>query len=46
VAERVCREGIWLGQTALLGDRSDIDDIVAAIQKVRQFAGDLAASRK
>jgi len=46
VGERVCREGIWLGQTALLGDHSDIDDIVSAVQKVRQCAGDLAASRK
>jgi dTDP-4-amino-4,6-dideoxygalactose transaminase len=34
VAERVCREGIWLGQSALLGDTSDIDDVVAAIRKV------------
>jgi dTDP-4-amino-4,6-dideoxygalactose transaminase len=44
VAERVCREGIWLGQTALLGDKSDVDDIVAAVRKIRQFAPLLAAS--
>jgi dTDP-4-amino-4,6-dideoxygalactose transaminase len=34
IAERVCREGIWLGQSALLGGTSDIDDVVAAIRKV------------
>jgi dTDP-4-amino-4,6-dideoxygalactose transaminase len=46
VVERLCREGIWLGQTALLGDRSDIDDVVAAVRKVRQFSSELAAARR
>jgi dTDP-4-amino-4,6-dideoxygalactose transaminase len=44
VSERACRDGIWLGQTALLGDTGDIDDVVAAIRKVRQFVPELAAS--
>jgi hypothetical protein len=44
VAERVCREGIWLSHTALLGDTQDIDDVVSAIRKVRQFAHELTAS--
>jgi len=32
--EQLCRETVWLAQNLLLGDRSDMDDIVRAIEKV------------
>ena len=36
VAERVCaEEAVWLTQPMLLGTRSDMDDIAAAIRKIR-----------
>ncbi|HWB84666.1 MAG TPA: DegT/DnrJ/EryC1/StrS family aminotransferase [Bryobacteraceae bacterium] len=41
VSERVCREGVWLSHAALLGDHSDIDDIVEALHKVRRLASTL-----
>lgn len=35
VAERICTaEGLWLTQKMLLAERSDMDDIVRAVQKV------------
>lgn len=41
IAERVCREGVWLSHNALLGDRTDIDDLIEALQKVRNLASTL-----
>jgi dTDP-4-amino-4,6-dideoxygalactose transaminase len=41
VAERACREGVWLSHNALLGDRRDIDDLIDALQKVRRLASTL-----
>jgi dTDP-4-amino-4,6-dideoxygalactose transaminase len=41
VSERVCREGVWLSHTALLGDTSDIDDVIEALDKVRRLASTL-----
>lgn len=41
VAERACRQGVWLSHNALLGDRGDIDDLIAALQKVRRLASTL-----
>jgi hypothetical protein len=38
-AERVAREVFWLSQTALLGSRDDLDDIVAAIRKIQAAWG-------
>jgi len=40
----ICRDGIWLSHTALLGDRADIDDVVAGVRKVRERANDLIAT--
>lgn len=34
--ERACAEAVWLSQFLLLGDRSDMDDIVAAIRKIQR----------
>ncbi|WP_152363118.1 DegT/DnrJ/EryC1/StrS family aminotransferase [Microlunatus speluncae] len=40
VTERLCREGVWIPQTTLLGDEADIADVVEAIGKVaRSVAG-------
>jgi dTDP-4-amino-4,6-dideoxygalactose transaminase len=36
--DRLCDEAVWLIQTELLGPRSDIDDIAAAIRKVQKHA--------
>jgi dTDP-4-amino-4,6-dideoxygalactose transaminase len=42
--DRLCTEGLWFGHTTLLGSRSDIDDIAAAIRKVQANAGALRKS--
>jgi dTDP-4-amino-4,6-dideoxygalactose transaminase len=44
VSERVCREGVWLSHNALLGDKSDVDDVVEALHKVRKMASTLSVS--
>jgi dTDP-4-amino-4,6-dideoxygalactose transaminase len=42
VAEKACRtEGWWLYQTVLLGTKRDMDDIVAAIEKVRENVAEI-----
>lgn len=40
--DRLCDEAVWLIQTQLLGPSSDMDDIVAAVSKIRQHAAELA----
>jgi len=43
VVERISvEESIWVGQRLLLGTKEDMDDIVAAIAKVRKHCGELA----
>lgn len=43
VTRRACAvEGIWLSQNVLLGSQHDLDDVVAAIEKVQRFSADLA----
>lgn len=37
--DRLCSEAVWLTQTMLLGDRSDMDQIAAAVEKIRRHAG-------
>jgi len=40
VAERACEsEALWLTQSILLGDERDMDDIIAAAEKVRAHVG-------
>ncbi len=42
VSEKACSsEAVWLPQNVFLGDRSDMDDIIEAIQKVLKHMGDL-----
>jgi len=38
VDDQVCKETVWFGQNILLGDKSDMDDIVAAIEKISKNA--------
>ncbi len=40
--DRLCREAVWIGQNVLLAERADMDDIAAAIGKVRANAEKLA----
>lgn len=42
--DKLCEEGVWLTQTMLLAAKSDMDDIVEAVRKIRAQAGDLAAA--
>ena len=41
--ERAAWETVWIPQPALLGDEQDMHEIVAAIQKIRNYAKELAA---
>jgi dTDP-4-amino-4,6-dideoxygalactose transaminase len=36
VCEQVCTDTVWMSQTLLLGTKADMDDIAAAIAKVRR----------
>lgn len=37
VTEKACaEEAIWVGQSVMLGDRSDMNDIIAAVRKVQE----------
>lgn len=38
VNDRLCEEAVWFSQNMLLGDKSDMDDIATAIQKVQKNA--------
>jgi len=40
--DRLCTEAVWLTQTMLLGPRSDMDTIVAAIRKIAAHAAEVA----
>ena len=38
VAEQACREGAWFAQEMFLGTKEDMDDIAAAVEKIREYA--------
>ena len=40
--DRLCEEAVWLTQTMLLGPRSDMDEIAAAVRKIHDNAAALA----
>jgi dTDP-4-amino-4,6-dideoxygalactose transaminase len=40
-SERVCKDGIWLEHLMFLGTRHEVDDIVAAFEKIQQRADKL-----
>lgn len=40
--DRLCEEAVWFTQTMLLGPRSDMDQIAAAVRKIHDNSGALA----
>lgn len=40
--DRLCSEAVWFTQTMLLGPRSDMDSIAAAIRKIQTHAAEVA----
>lgn len=40
--DQLCQEAVWLIQTQLLGPRSDMEEIAAAVRKIQAHAGELA----
>jgi perosamine synthetase len=40
--EQLCHEAIWLTQTMFLGPRGDMDQIAAAVRKIKAHTGALA----
>ena len=40
-SERLCKDGIWLEHYLFLGTHQDVDDIVAAVEKIEQHASSL-----
>lgn len=41
-SEKVCRDGIWLEHRLFLGSQRDVDDILAACEKIQRHASALA----
>ena len=37
----LCEEAVWMGQSVFLGSRSDMEEIAAAVRKVRRLASTL-----
>jgi len=37
----LCEEAVWISQNMLLGSKSDMDDIVAAVEKIHKTAGEI-----
>ncbi|HOP75986.1 MAG TPA: DegT/DnrJ/EryC1/StrS family aminotransferase [Thermogutta sp.] len=42
--DKLCEQAVWFYQTVLLTDRTRMEQIAAAIQKIKKFAGDLQKS--
>lgn len=42
-AERVCRDVVWINHTVFLGERRDVDDVIAAMKKVQSLASSIAS---
>ncbi|MBI4626523.1 MAG: DegT/DnrJ/EryC1/StrS family aminotransferase [Verrucomicrobia bacterium] len=42
ITDRLCSEGVWLGQRTLLGGRSEMERIAEAIRKIRSRASEIA----
>lgn len=40
-SERVCTDGVWLNHYVFLGTERDVDDIVAACEKIQKWAPEL-----
>jgi len=46
VNDKLCEEAVWLTQTMLLGTRADMEQIAAAVQKIRRHADELKKTEK
>lgn len=45
VTEQLCdEEAVWFSQRMLLGSRSDMDDIAAAIGRIQAHAGEIKSN--
>jgi perosamine synthetase len=44
VNDRVCEEAVWFSQSMLLAEKSDMDDIANAIEKIHKNAGEISKS--
>ena len=44
VNDKLCEQAVWFGQTMLLGDTKDMDDISGAIVKIQKHSAALARS--
>jgi perosamine synthetase len=40
--DKLCEEAVWFTQRMFLGPRSDMDDIAAAVRKIKAYASELA----
>ena len=45
VNDKVCEEAVWFGQTTMLGSRSDMEQIAAAIRKIQTHAAELLKTK-
>ena len=45
MAERACREMVWLEHRILLGEQADMDDIVAAVARINGARQEFEAVR-
>ena len=43
VCEQACGEAVWLSQQTLLGTQADMDDIIAAVEKVYEHRQELVS---
>jgi dTDP-4-amino-4,6-dideoxygalactose transaminase len=43
--DRLCEEAVWFGQTTLLAGKTDMDQIAAAVHKIKKNAPHLARSQ-
>ena len=41
---KLCEEAVWMFQNMLLGSRTDMEEIAAAVRKIQKYAGLLAKS--
>ena len=42
--DKLCEEAVWMGQSRLLGSRSDMEQVAEAVRKIQRHAGALRES--
>jgi perosamine synthetase len=43
--DALCQESVWLQQNLLLAEKSDLDDVATAIERIRKNAGKIKNSK-